>query len=194
MAGDHGKRVLSPEELERQRKQEEEAALEDIRRRLQEDDNDIPEDVYRLHVQLNPIDDVVLPNIPGNIPGTDIDIYGHGSLDPSHFMMFLDDDGNPRVDLNQECVNEDDNARVDLNQEVQSGQQPEEQYHHLGEDQEGDQHDDEDEEVVMPQPRIKLRRGRREKSGSGQTVRVRSKYFLNEFSVYLIYMLLINYF
>ena len=179
MAGDHGKRVLSPEELERQRKQEEEAALEDIRRRLQEDDNDIPEDVYRLHVQLNPIDDVVLPNIPGNIPGRDIDIYGCGSLDPSHFMMFLDDDDNPRVDLNQE---------------VQSGQQPEEQYHHLGEDQEGDQHDDDEEEVVMPQPRIKLRRGRREKSGSGQTVRVRSKYFLNEFSVYLIYMLLINYF
>ena len=178
MAGGHGKRALSAEELERQRKQQEEEALEDLRRRLQEDDNDIPQDVYRLHVQLNPIDDVVLPNNPGNIPGTNIDIYGRGSLDPSHFMMFLDEDGNPRVDLNQE---------------VQSGQQPEEQYHHLGEDQEGDQHDDEDEEVVMPQPRIKLRRGRREKSDTGFTVRMRSEYFHTDSSVNFNF-LFINYF
>ena len=163
MAGGHGKRALSAEELERQRKQREDEALEDLQRRMiQEDDGDIPEHVYRYHVQVNLIDDVVLPQ---NIPGIEINIYDRYSLDPSHFMMFLDEDGNPRADPGQED---------------QSGQQQEEQYHRLGEDHEGDQHDDDEddeEELVIPQPRIKLRRGSREKSGSGQTVRVRSKYF-----------------
>ena len=146
MAGDHGKRVLSPEELERQRKQREDEELEDLRRRIQEDDN-IPEHVYRHHIRENPIDDVVLPqNIPGNIPGTDINIFDRDSIDPSHFFMFLDEDGNPRVVTDQEG---------------QSGQPQEEEYHRLGVDQEGDQDNDDEEEFVVPQPRIRLRRGRR---------------------------------
>ena len=49
MAGGHGKRALSAEELERQRKEREDEELEDLRRRIQEDD-DIPEHVYRYHI------------------------------------------------------------------------------------------------------------------------------------------------
>ena len=163
MAGDRrDKRILTTEELERQRKEEEDQHFENLRRRVEEEDK-IPEEVYRHHIRENPIDDVVLPqNIPGNIPGTNINIYDRDSIDPSHFFMFLDKDGNPRVVPDQEG---------------QSGQPQEEEYHRLGEDQEGDQHVDNEEKLVIPQPRIKLRRGRREKSGSGQRVRVRSKYF-----------------
>ena len=142
MTGGHrDKHALTAKELERQRKEEKDQQLENLRRRIQEDN--IPEYVYHHHIRENPIDEVVLhQNIPGNIPGTNINIYDRGSVDPSHFIMFLDEDGNPRVIPDQEG---------------QSGQHQEEEYHRLREDQEDDQHDDdEEEEFVIPQPRIRL--------------------------------------
>ena len=53
------KRILTTEELERQRK-EEDQHFENLRRRVEEED-EIPEEVYRHHIRENPIDDVVLP-------------------------------------------------------------------------------------------------------------------------------------
>lgn len=81
-------------------------------------------------------------------------------------------------------------------------QHQEEEYHRHEEEEEGDRHEEEedgdghgeeDEEdfVNCLRRSIRLRRGRREKSGSGFTVRVRSEYFILNLVLIFFFIILI---